>query len=152
MAPRLPAAIGSNVPRKSRPGLNTGDLPVPVSGTSPERACTYQLFIKLARPCSVNVGRLGRFRFPAGKYVYTGSARRNLVARLRRHLATTKTLRWHIDYLLAGRGARVERIRLSTAQECRLNQRVSGDIPVPGFGSSDCRAGCGSHLKYLGRL
>lgn len=138
------------MPRKSDPGLTTNDLSAPVSGASPERACTYQLFITLDRPCIVDVGRLGRFRFPAGQYVYTGSARRNLVARLRRHLARTKTLRWHIDYLLARPGARVECIQLSTASECRLNQQVSGELPVPGFGSSDCRAGCGSHLKFLG--
>jgi len=34
--------------------------------------------------------------------------------------------------------------------ECLLNQRASGEIIVPGFGASDCRAHCGSHLRYLG--
>ena len=96
------------------------------------------------------IGRLGRFRFPAGRYVYTGSARRNLVARLRRHLSWDKRLRWHIDYLLAAHAVKVGGVTLSRDAECLLNQRASGDIIVPGFGASDCRAHCGSHLKYLG--
>ena len=38
----------------------------------------YQLFIEVAVPLRLTVGRLGCFDFPAGEYVYTGSARRNL--------------------------------------------------------------------------
>ncbi len=112
--------------------------------------CSYQLHIEITRARWLSIGRLGRFRFPAGHYVYTGSARRNLVARVRRHLAREKTLRWHIDYLLAARHAHVRDVSLSREAECRLNQRLPGEIPVPGFGASDCRAGCRSHLRYLG--
>jgi len=115
---------------------------------------TYQLHISLTRSQQVRVGRLGCFRFPAGRYLYTGSARRNLPARVRRHLRTAggenDTLRWHIDYLLTNRFAYVTGVELSAQPECRCNQRVDGDMPVPGFGASDCHAGCGSHLKYLG--
>jgi Uri superfamily endonuclease len=35
-------------------------------------------------------------------------------------------------------------------EECILNQKASGEIIVAGFGSSDCKNGCKSHLKYLG--
>ena len=42
----------------------------------------YQLFIEVAVPLRLTVGRLGCFDFPAGEYVYTGSARRNLEARI----------------------------------------------------------------------
>jgi len=124
------------------------DFPVPLSGVPLEIAITYQLEIDLGEDVTVQVGRLGRFHFPAGRYVYTGSARRNLATRLLRHLATKKTHRWHIDYLLASKAAKIVGIYLSNKPECKLNQSVNGDILAPRFGASDCRAGCGSHLKY----
>jgi Uri superfamily endonuclease len=108
------------------------------------------LLIEVSAPVSVCVGRLGTFAFPAGLYCYTGSARRNLEARRRRHLSAYKTLRWHIDYLLAAAGVRIREVRRDTEAECLLNQRTPGIVPVPGFGASDCHAGCGSHLKRLG--
>jgi Uri superfamily endonuclease len=113
---------------------------------------TYQLVLEVARPVRVEVGRLGRFRFAAGCYVYTGSARRNLEARIARHARPEKRLRWHIDYLLAQPGVRLVRVRRSRLPECALNRRTRGTIPVPGFGASDCLAGCISHLKYRGAL
>jgi Uri superfamily endonuclease len=112
---------------------------------------TYQLNIELSRKQTIQVGRLGTFQFPAGRYIYTGSARRNLLSRVRRHLGKEKTLRWHIDYLLASRFARVVEVTLSAQAECRCNQHVAGEIVAPGFGASDCRARCGSHLKLIGR-
>ena len=112
---------------------------------------TYQLHILVSRPLLLVVGRLGVIDFPPGLYVYTGSARRNLDARVKRHLRRDKRLRWHIDYLLAGQGVRIVEVVRSSLEECRLNQDTGGAIVAPGFGSSDCRHGCGSHLKYLGR-
>jgi Uri superfamily endonuclease len=111
---------------------------------------TYQLHIHLREAVRITVGRLGAFDFPAGRYVYTGSARRGIEARVRRHLAKEKKLRWHIDYLLAHPAARVERVELSERGECELNWTVAGRIVVARFGASDCRSGCGSHLKWLG--
>jgi Uri superfamily endonuclease len=126
------------------------DFGLPVAGCAPERATTYLLDIEIDRDTVLEVGRLGRCRFVAGRYTYTGSARRNLLARIRRHLRSSKTLHWHIDYLLSARNVKIVGIRLSDIGECDLNQSVKGTIPVSGFGSSDCRAGCGSHLKYRG--
>ena len=111
---------------------------------------TYQLAITLSEPARVAVGRLGVFDFPAGRYIYTGSARRALEARIARHLRKEKTLRWHIDYLLAAPQARITGVKKDTAGECALNRSTAGRVLVAGFGASDCRAGCGSHLKYLG--
>jgi len=102
-------------------------------------------------PIRLRVGRLGEFIFPAGRYVYTGSARRSMEARLRRHFASAKRLHWHIDYLLAAPGVRPLEAKLSSRSECAVNRALHGEIIAPGFGASDCRAGCGSHLKYLGR-
>lgn len=113
---------------------------------------TYQLLITLTSPRLISVGRLGDCEFSAGTYQYTGSARRNLVSRIRRHLSKKKTLRWHIDYLLAVSEAQVVEILFSDQSECKLNQQCDGTVVMPGFGASDCRAGCGSHLKYLGEI
>jgi Uri superfamily endonuclease len=111
---------------------------------------TYQLLIDVPRALRIAVGRLGVFDFPRGRYAYTGSARRGLEARIARHLRREKTLRWHIDYLLAAPGVRVVQVVRSRQGECGLNRAVRGRIVVPGFGASDCEAGCGAHLKYLG--
>jgi Uri superfamily endonuclease len=112
---------------------------------------TYQLLIEVTRPVSANVGRLGRCDFPAGRYVYTGSATRNLEARIARHLSAEKKLHWHIDYLLTQVGVNVVGVRRYGEIECDINRAMPGEVLIPGFGATDCRAGCGSHLKYLGQ-
>src|SRR5438132_1599052 len=113
----------------------------------------YQLHLYLSKPARVKVGRLGVFLFPAGRYVYTGSALGGLAKRLARHQRREKALHWHIDYLL--RHAAIERIEtLPTTErlECTLNARSleqpGAQVVVKGFGSSDC--GCPAHLVYLG--
>ena len=108
---------------------------------------SYQLTIELSKASRITIGKFGTFEFVAGQYVYTGSARRNLEARIARHLRREKTLRWHIDYLLASRYAAVTQVIRSSEPECTLNQAVDGTIAVAGFGASDCTRGCGSHLK-----
>jgi Uri superfamily endonuclease len=109
----------------------------------------YQLVIEVRKPVRVAVGALGSFIFCAGRYVYTGSAKRNPEARIARHLSGSKTLHWHIDHLLAAPGVRVVAVRRFDEPECVVNRNTRGDIPVPGFGASDCCAGCVSHLKRL---
>ncbi|MCU0973827.1 MAG: GIY-YIG nuclease family protein [Burkholderiales bacterium] len=109
----------------------------------------YQLVIEIAQPTPIAIGSLGVCVFAAGRYVYTGSAVRNLEARIARHLSCAKTLHWHIDYLLNAPGVRVVDVRRFDEPECVVNQRTTGEIAVPRFGASDCRAKCGSHLKRL---
>ncbi|MFA9460535.1 GIY-YIG nuclease family protein [Thiohalorhabdus sp. Cl-TMA] len=113
---------------------------------------TYQLWMWLERPGEIPVGRLGSCAFPRGWYVYTGSARRNMAARLRRHCRSDadKRLRWHIDYFLALAACRILYISGSQVPECNLNAATGGRIVCAGLGASDCRSGCGSHLRYLG--
>ena len=118
--------------------------------TGPDNLKTYQLLIEVSCPVRVTVGRLGEFDFPPGTYLYTGSAMRNYEARIRRHLSSTKKMRWHVDYLLAAPGVSVSEVRRYNAPECLINSRTVGQIVVPGFGASDCRAGCCSHLKRIG--
>ncbi len=110
---------------------------------------SYQLCIRLDKDLNLTVGKLGTFSFPAGWYIYTGSARRNIGARVRRHCSKNKKMRWHIDYLLADPLAQLVEVKLFREEECYLNQRTQGRVVVPGFGSSDCGNNCGSHLKFL---
>ncbi len=110
---------------------------------------TYQLYINVKRNISVQIGRLGMFEFPAGLYVYTGSARRGMDNRLARHRSKEKKLRWHIDYLLNHPAASIIKIVKFVEPECEINSKTDGRILVPGFGAGDCRANCGSHLKYI---
>jgi Uri superfamily endonuclease len=113
----------------------------------------YQLVIRLKKSQLIAVGRRGRFLFPAGYYVYTGSGRRGLESRIARHLRKQKKMRWHVDYLLQhGRVLEVKRYG-NDQEECELNRRVErlpgGRVVVQGFGSSDCR--CRTHLFYFRR-
>ena len=120
------------------------------AATGPEALRTYQLLIDVADPVRVSVGRFGEFVFPAGCYIYTGSALRNFEARIGRHLSPGKKMHWHVDYLLAAPGVCVREVRRFSEAECLVNQRTTGEVIVPGFGASDCHAGCGSHLKRIG--
>ena len=111
---------------------------------------SYQLFIKLYQDVEIQIGKLGLFTFPKGTYVYTGSAKRNIDKRITRHLSTEKNLHWHIDYLLANYKSKVINVIKSEIAECNLNERLKGKIIAKGFGSSDCKAKCQSHLKFIG--
>jgi len=117
------------------------------------RKGVYQLHLRLDKPKRIRVGKLGVFTFPAGRYIYTGSAMNGLDGRLRRHLKKRKKLHWHIDYLL--RHSRIERIFVLETDErveCQLNSLTlslpNAKVVVKGFGCSDCR--CPSHLVYFG--
>lgn len=115
-------------------------------------ATSYRLLIMVPRTLRLAIGALGVQQFPEGRYVYTGSARRGIEARIRRHLSPAKRLHWHIDYLLAAAGVRVTGVECHGTDECLLNQLTPGNRVIRGFGAGDCRSGCGSHLKYLGPL
>lgn len=118
-------------------------------------AGVYQLWIRLCRPVRVEVGALGAIHFSQGTYIYTGRAARGLRARVQRHVQRAKRVHWHIDYLLARRAARVEKVVLRSTEpedECRINGDVAGGwIAVLGFGASDCRSGCPGHLWRVER-
>ena len=112
-------------------------------------AGVYCLVLWLPRACSITLSRKGSCRLERGWYVYTGSAKRNLLPRLMRHLRRRKTLHWHIDHLRAVASLRQIWIRPWTAgEECRTNTMVrrmpEAACPVKGFGASDCR--CVAHL------
>ena len=114
----------------------------------------YQLVIEIEKEIEIDAGALGICRFPAGRYIYTGSAVKNLDQRISRHLRNEKKLHWHVDYLLANQNVtivEVKRCESSRRIECELNGEVlgkGGRTVVKGFGSSDCR-NCESHLLLI---
>lgn len=127
------------------------------SSLFPHRPGVYTLLLAVTAATSIRVGKLGIHQFPVGHYTYTGSAlgarSTTLRHRIHRHLRPTKRLHWHIDYLLAAEAARVQTVlfaETSEPLECPIATAIVGipgaDIVVPGFGASDCRRGCPSHL------
>lgn len=131
----------------------------PLAAQIPALPGGYALELHIEQACTLAIGRHGRGEFPAGVYLYLGSARGpgGMRARLARHLRPPALIRchWHIDYL-----RRVGRIAavawLSEAEgapcdlECRWSQALAAlpgaAIPFPGFGAADCRLGCAAHL------
>jgi Uri superfamily endonuclease len=116
----------------------------------------YSLIITIKRQKKIRVGKLGMACFPAGTYVYTGSAMKGLAARLRRHCRRKKKIHWHIDHLLALPEACVKKIIVyppAPGQECRQNQRIAARagaaVILRRFGASDCQSGCASHLFFF---
>jgi Uri superfamily endonuclease len=100
--------------------------------------------------------RFGSVTLTAGLYVYVGSAHGpgGLRARVGRHLREAKPRHWHIDYLTAALPvAHVVASETTASLECvwvkRLSALAGASVPIPGFGSSDCRNHCPAHLIRL---
>jgi Uri superfamily endonuclease len=128
---------------------------------------SYILELYLKKTTTLQDGRLGIFTFPAGAYLYFGSAcgPGGLRSRLSRHLNVrpSRPAHWHFDYLNAvskvqafcylaypNQGSLLQRL------ECRWSQAVAGlsgsSVPAPGFGASDCHCGCPAHLVAIQQL
>ena len=125
----------------------------------PSTPGTYALYLYLSSHYTLQVGQLGTFRFPAGAYIYIGSAfgPGGLRARLNRHLNTRRSHFWHIDYLLSIANIFCVYYLVSEHRyECLWSQALATQpdvfIPAPGFGSSDCGI-CTTHLTvFPGRI
>ena len=118
----------------------------------------YLLLIELAAPLALALPRLGaatlpRMTLPPGRYAYGGSAYGpgGLRARIGRHLRADKIPHWHVDRLTAA-GRVVGMRAVPGGRECDLVRGLlelpGASVPVPGFGSSDCRT-CPAHLVAL---
>lgn len=115
----------------------------------------YLLIMRLdADVGQLAIGRLGRFDFAAGYYLYVGSAfgSGGIVARLAHHERMDKAhQRWHVDYLRE-HAVLVESWSVATGAHLeagwanRLAAAPELSIPAPGFGASDSDAA--SHLLY----
>jgi Uri superfamily endonuclease len=117
----------------------------------PSKPGTYALILNLEHSWHRDIGRLGNVTLPAGWYVYVGSAHGpgGLASRIGRHLRSSKTRHWHIDYLYP-ESYTVEIWYTLNPQtwECTwartLSQLPGAGVPVPRFGASDCQ--CSAHL------
>jgi len=123
----------------------------------PSQPGTYALLLEATAIQDVPIGKLGVLHMRPGIYVYVGSALGpgGLAARVERHAQREKTLHWHIDYLRAEtRLLAVWFTRGAKHGECHWSRILGGaagaQIPLDGFGSSDCR--CPSHLQYFANL
>lgn len=126
--------------------------------TSQNNNGLYQLYIVLTKPIKITLTKFGEILLPKGLYIYTGSAKKNLLQRINRHLKKKeKKAHWHIDYLLLSNVAKIiliKVIRSRKQKECDLNLKtqneLKGKIIIEGFGSSDCNK-CKSHLVYVSK-
>jgi len=96
-----------------------------------------------------------RFELEAGAYAYVGSARGpgGVEARVHRHFSIfrgdPRKAHWHIDHLLPRASSLIAiAVEGDRASECYMvaSLKTSGFAAVKGFGSTDCRTGCGGHL------
>lgn len=121
---------------------------------------TYVLALWLSTTQRISIGRLGEIEFPAGWYLYVGSALgsgglRARLARHRRLLATGKRAHWHIDHfreraIWGGAWGQPSGERLECDWAARLQSVADAEIVAPGFGASDCR--CSTHLIHVPTL
>lgn len=111
-----------------------------------------QYFFLLDDDMTLTIGKLGTHHFLKGRYIYVGSAKKNILARVNRHIQVEKVSRWHFDYLRPyGTITDVQSYGDEIA-ECELAEfltsQYSASLPMKKFGSSDCR--CFSHLLFCG--
>lgn len=115
---------------------------------------SYLFLLEIAEPQTIVIRQRDR-RLTAGLFVYAGSAHGTggLKARLTRHFRKEKKPHWHIDQITT----KVQAMRALCYQnvsECDLRARLLAGgsflVPIPGFGSSDCKV-CPAHfLEFSG--
>lgn len=116
---------------------------------------SYQIYLYISKDIEVKIGSLGLCSFPEGRYIYTGSAMKNLAQRIARHQKKIKKRHWHIDYLLENHNTVIEKIEIFPSlikEECDKNmeliEKQKAISIIKKFGSSDCKK-CPSHLLKL---
>ncbi len=116
----------------------------------PAEPGVYLLLLHLPDGLVLPGGRHAGARLPAGWTLYAGSAKGpgGLRARVSRHLRRDKPKRWHADWITPEARAAFA-MCFTDRGECDIVAALSSsggfDFPVPGLGSSDCRA-CVSHV------
>ena len=112
---------------------------------------TYSLILELERDQYIEIGKLGKFYSKKG-IMYTMAAH---LADLKGQYHLKKIKRkWHIDYLLDN--SKIIKIFLSEVEKNyeheiskSLSNSPNAEVLARGFGSSDCKDGCPSHLIYF---
>ena len=128
--------------------------PPPSGAEGPSsRPRLYIVLTRVPRRTALPVGSLGTVTLERGWYAYVGSAARAREARVARHLAREKPLRWHADHLFAAFPAERAWLVDGAVGECELAGALAA---LPGaerrprrFGAGDCR--CYGHLVRFAR-
>lgn len=119
----------------------------------PKVAGAYVLVIELETDLTLQNKRFAGITLAKGTYLYCGSANGagGIAARVKRHCRAEKKPHWHVDELTSnGAGRIVSVLVVPGGDECALRaalQEPDTQVPVPGFGSSDCAACCAHLLK-----
>ena len=133
----------TRIPAASSPKLRF----VRSAAEAPALPGAYLLVVTLSAALRVALPHRPEATLTPGRFLYAGSARGpgGLRARLGRHMRADKKPHWHIDRLTeagAVEGAWV----IPGGDECALVAALAHlPVPLPGFGSTDCRL-CASHL------
>lgn len=119
----------------------------------PNRRGIYLLMINVMEDVKIYLKTGKEWMISRGIYYYVGSAKGpgGLRARINRHLRGAKKLHWHIDYLLTNQASIVTHVVYAETEkpECVLVpvlERLGATHIARGFGSSDCKYKCFSHL------
>ena len=115
---------------------------------------TYALVFNSTKKRKVRIGKLGTLQVNCGFYVYVGSAfgPGGLRARISHHQRKSNRPHWHIDYLspylqLYEIWYTYDPVYREHEWAGLLSVKRASHIPLPGFGSSDCR--CNAHLLFF---
>ena len=122
----------------------------------PKSVGSYVIVGRLDKGTDIVHKRLGSYYLLPGFYCYCGSAfgPGGLRARVQRHMNTDTKKFWHFDYL-KGYLDIIEVWWLAGGKnrECLtahiLEEEAGAIVPIPGFGASDCRNACKSHLLFF---
>jgi len=113
----------------------------------------YTIVFRLEERTRQKLHRFNEVVFTPGYYFYCGSAHGSggLKSRIARHLTKSSKKFWHIDYLKdllfpieVWYQASLEKNECSFCKT--FHDQMGGEIPIKGFGSSDCKNKCESHL------
>lgn len=113
----------------------------------------YLLIISLDRAIRLKKKRFQGCVIRPGLYAYAGSAQGpgGIAARLKHHFSKKKKVHWHVDHLTL-QASRIEAFAFLHLRECELIEGLlkaaGSSVPLPGFGSSDCKR-CPAHLLAL---
>lgn len=117
---------------------------------------TYALIMTATEHRCLRIGRLGSLALRPGWYVYVGSAfgPGGVRARLAHHRKPAARPHWHVDHLRPHAGLQRawythDPHRREHQWAAILLQLPGAEVPLLGFGSSDC--GCPSHLARFNR-
>jgi Uri superfamily endonuclease len=113
----------------------------------------YAVLFFLLNDCQTYIPRYGNVNFQKGFYVYSGSAKKNLIHRVTRHSKKDKKIKWHIDYFSVLESVQtIKTFLFFDKNECEINSFFydnGGKSIIKNFGSTDCKRKCFSHFLYF---